>query len=69
APATDPGWTALLTRSRGVIVERGGVLSHCAIVAREMGLPAINLPRATQYFKNGDRVWIDGHHGSVKYDN
>lgn len=69
APATDPGWTALLTRSRGVIVERGGVLSHCAIVAREMGLPAINLPRATQFFKNGDRVWIDGHHGSVKYDN
>ncbi|GAB4013393.1 MAG: hypothetical protein Fur0010_10240 [Bdellovibrio sp.] len=69
APATDPGWTALLTRSRGVIVERGGVLSHCAIVAREMGLPAVNIPRATQILKNGDRVLIDGHHGRVKNDN
>ena len=48
APATDPGWTALFTRSKGIIVERGGVLSHCAILARELGLPSINLPRATE---------------------
>lgn len=66
APATDPGWTALFTRSRGVIVERGGVLSHCAILARELGLPGINLPRATQVLKNGDRIWLDGHNGGVK---
>lgn len=69
APATDPGWTALFTRSRGVIVERGGVLSHCAILARELGLPGINLPRATQVLKNGDQIWLDGHHGGVKNDN
>jgi phosphohistidine swiveling domain-containing protein len=69
APATDPGWTALFTRSRGVIVERGGVLSHCAILARELGLPSINLPRATQILKNGDRIWLDGHNGGVKNDN
>ncbi|MCF8060637.1 MAG: hypothetical protein K9K67_15145 [Bacteriovoracaceae bacterium] len=69
APATDPGWTSLLTRSRGVIVERGGVLSHCAIVAREMGLPAIKLPRATTLLKENDFILIDGHHGSVKNDN
>jgi len=68
APATDPGWTALFTRSRGVIVERGGVLSHCAILARELGLPSINLPRATQILKNGDRIWLDGHNGGVKND-
>ncbi|MFP5458212.1 MAG: PEP/pyruvate-binding domain-containing protein [Bacteriovoracia bacterium] len=67
AAATDPGWTGLLTRVRGVVVERGGVLSHCAIVAREMGLPAINLPRATRIFKDGDVIWIDGHHGSVRH--
>lgn len=68
APATDPGWTALFTRSRGIIVERGGVLSHCAILARELGLPSINLPRATQILKNGDRIWLDGHNGGVKND-
>lgn len=69
APATDPGWTALFTRSRGVIVERGGVLSHCAILARELGLPGINLPRATQVLKDGDQIWLDGHNGGVKNDN
>jgi phosphohistidine swiveling domain-containing protein len=68
APSTDPGWTALFTRSRGVIVERGGILSHCAILARELGLPSINLPRATQVLKTGDRIWLDGHHGGVKND-
>lgn len=65
APATDPGWTALFTRSKGIIVERGGVLSHCAILARELGLPSINLPHATQVLKNGDRIWLDAHHGGV----
>ncbi len=65
APATDPGWTALFTRSRGIIVERGGVLSHCAILARELGLPSVNLARATQVLKNGDRIWLDGQHGGV----
>lgn len=69
APATDPGWTSLFTRSRGIIVERGGVLSHCAILARELGLPSVNLPHATQMFKNGDRIWLDGHNGGVKNDN
>lgn len=66
APATDPGWTALFTRCRGVIVERGGVLSHCAILARELGLPSINLPRAAQILNDGDRIWLDGQTGSVK---
>ena len=66
APATDPGWTALFTRCSGVIVERGGVLSHCAILARELGLPSINLARATQVLKDGDNIWLDGHTGGVK---
>jgi rifampicin phosphotransferase len=66
--ATDPGWTALFTRAKGVIVERGGVLSHCAILARELGLPSINLPRATEVLKNGDKIWLDGQNGGVKHD-
>ena len=68
APATDPGWTKLLTKVRGVIVERGGVLSHCAIVAREMGLPAINLAHATEILKDGDEIYLDGDRGNISYE-
>ncbi|WP_415061794.1 PEP/pyruvate-binding domain-containing protein [Bdellovibrio sp.] len=68
--ATDPGWTPLFQRARAVIVARGGVLSHCAIVAREMGLPAVGEIRgASQIFKEGERVWVDGNHGSVRRNN
>lgn len=68
ARTTDPGWTPIFTRSRGVIVEHGGVLSHCAILARELGLPSINLPRATQLLKNGDHIWLDGNNGGIRND-
>ncbi len=66
AQATDPGWTPLFHRACGIIVERGGVLSHCAIVAREMGIPAIsNINNCTEILKNGDHVWVNGNNGSV----
>lgn len=63
--ATDPGWTPILTRVKGVVVERGGILSHCAIVAREMSLPAINLGHATHTFKDGDFVFLDADKGTL----
>lgn len=66
AEATDPGWTPLFQKVKGVIVERGGVLSHCAIVAREMGLPAVSqVLGCTQRLKDGDHVWVDGTNGRV----
>ena len=40
---TDPGWTALMGLSKGIIVEHGGILSHASIVARELGIPAVIL--------------------------
>lgn len=65
--ATDPGWTPLFERAKAVVVSRGGVLSHCAIVAREMGLPAVGEIRgASHIFKEGERVWVDGNHGTVR---
>lgn len=68
--ATDPGWTPLFERAKAVIVARGGVLSHCAIVAREMGLPAVGEIRgASHLFKEGERVWVDGNHGTVRRSN
>ncbi len=66
AEATDPGWTVPFQRVKGIVVERGGVLSHCAILAREMGLPAVSrILNCTQTFKDGDYVWIDGSNGRV----
>ena len=52
-PSTDPGWTPLFVNARGLIVERGGVLSHGAIVARDFGIPAVACPDATRLLKTG----------------
>lgn len=69
AVSTDPGWTPLFAKAKGIIVERGGVLSHCAILSREMGLPAIGgILGLEQKFKSGSRVWVDGNHGRVTRD-
>lgn len=66
AEATDPGWTPLFTKVKGIIVEKGGVLSHCAIVAREMKKPAVSgIFQCHKNLKNGQRVWVDGNNGRV----
>ena len=52
-PSTDPGWTPLFVNARGLIVERGGVLSHGAIVARDFGIPAVVCPGATKRIHDG----------------
>ncbi len=67
AERTDPGWTPLFAMIKGVIVEKGSMLSHSAVIAREMGIPAVlNISQATQIFKNGDRVRLDGNTGKVE---
>ncbi|MCX6996964.1 MAG: PEP-utilizing enzyme [Kiritimatiellaeota bacterium] len=40
-PSTDPNWTPLFAKAAGLVIERGGMLSHGAVVAREMGIPAV----------------------------
>jgi phosphohistidine swiveling domain-containing protein len=66
---TDPGWTPLFAKAKAVVVERGGVLSHCAILSREMGLPAISgIFEIEKQLKNGDRIWVDGNHGRIVHD-
>lgn len=67
AEATDPGWTPLFEKAKGIIVARGGILSHCAIVAREMGLPAVGeICGAGSLFKEGEYVWVDGINGTIR---
>jgi phosphohistidine swiveling domain-containing protein len=54
-------------RAGGLITDEGGMLSHAAILAREMGIPCIvGTQRATQVLRDGDRVMIDTKAGSVK---
>jgi len=64
-PSTDPGWTPLFVNAAGLIVERGGVLSHGAIVARDFGIPAVVCENATQLITNGQRIEVNGTHGAI----
>jgi rifampicin phosphotransferase len=67
AERTDPGWVMLFPAAAGLLVERGSLLSHSAIVAREMGIPAIvSIPGVTRWLKDGDLVEIDGASGVVR---
>ena len=67
AEHTDPGWILLYPGAAGLLVERGSLLSHSAIVAREMGIPTvIGLEGATAWLRTGDMVHVDGHFGCVR---
>jgi len=63
---TDPGWTPLFISAAGVAVEMGGILNHCAIVAREYGVPAVvGLEGITRKIKDGQFVRVDGINGTL----
>jgi pyruvate,water dikinase len=67
AERTDPGWIMLFPACSGVLVERGSLLSHSAIVAREMGIPAVvSISGITSWLKTGDLVEMDGASGIVR---
>lgn len=64
---TDPGWAAVFFLVKGIIIERGGMLSHGAIIAREYGIPAvIGVADATKRIANGQHILVDGDSGVVK---
>jgi pyruvate,water dikinase len=64
---TDPGWAMVFPVIGGLIVERGGVLSHGAIVAREFGIPAVlGIENITEILKDNDEVILDGDLGKIK---
>jgi pyruvate,water dikinase len=64
---TDPGWVPLFPSCSGLLVERGSLLSHSAVVARELGLPTIVGINGglMQRLKTGDRIRIDAGKGEV----
>jgi phosphohistidine swiveling domain-containing protein len=63
---TDPGWVSVFPLISGLIVERGGMLSHGAIVSREFGIPAIvGVEHATLKLKDGDLVTLNADKGTI----
>ena len=67
AEHTDPGWITIFPSAIAVLVERGSLLSHAAIVARELGIPGvIALPGLTAWLQDGDWVEVDGSAGTVR---
>jgi pyruvate,water dikinase len=67
ARATDPGWTPLFLIASAAVVERGGMLSHAAIVAREVGIPVVvEVAGATRALVDGEKVRVDGNTGVVE---
>jgi phosphohistidine swiveling domain-containing protein len=64
---TDISWTPLFLRAAAIVTDVGAPLSHSAIVARELGIPAVvGCGNATVYLKTGDYVIIDGGLGVVE---
>ena len=66
-PTTSPPWTPFFAITAGIVTDTGGPLSHCAIVAREYGIPAVvGVTGATARIKDGDHLEIDGDAGVVR---
>ena len=64
---TLPPWTPLFATAAAVVTDIGGVLSHCAIVAREYRIPAVvGTGRATKTFQDGQLLEVDGDAGVVR---
>ncbi len=67
AERTDPGWTLLFPAVAGLLVQRGSLLSHSAIVAREMGIPCVvGVPGLLAALRDGDEVEMDGTTGTIR---
>ena len=65
-PQTSPEWTTAFSVAAGVIADRGGTLSHAAIIGREYGVPTIvNTFVACEKIKTGQRIRMDASKGAV----
>lgn len=64
--SSSPAWTVPLLKAGALIAEVGGILCHTAIIAREIGVPAIvNIENATKILHDGDHVLLNGEVGEV----
>ncbi|MDV2993373.1 MAG: Phosphoenolpyruvate synthase [Chroococcidiopsis sp. SAG 2025] len=66
APAIAPDWLPLLQQAAGIVTEQGGLTSHSAILARELGIPAVvSVARATASIQTGELLELNGDRGEV----
>ncbi len=66
ARMTDPGWVFLMITSAGLIVEKGSLLSHTAIIGRELGIPTIvGVQNAASRIQSGQRIRMDASTGQI----
>jgi pyruvate,water dikinase len=66
AETADPELAKWFPVIVAVVVERGGVLSHLAVLAREAGIPAVVCPDATRLYRAGELVQVDGTAGRIE---
>ena len=66
ATTTDPGWVFLMVAASGLVSEKGSILSHTAIIGRELGIPTVvGVAGVTRRVHDGNVVAIDGRQGTV----
>lgn len=66
-PITTPSWAPVFARIKAAVTDIGGMMSHCAIVCREYGLPAVvGTGYSTKMFKTGQMLYVDGTTGVVR---
>jgi len=66
AEMTDPGWVFLMVSAAGLVVEKGSLLSHTAIIGRELGLPTVvGVEGATELIRNGQLIQVNGQTGEI----
>lgn len=67
AKMTDPGWVFMITMAKGIITEKGSLLSHTAIISRELNVPSIvGVKNITNILKTGDRIKMNGSTGKIE---
>lgn len=66
---TDPGWVFLITLAKGIIAEKGSLLSHTAIISRELNIPSVvGVKNITSILRTGDIVTMNGNTGEIKIE-
>ena len=65
---TAPSWTPLFATAAAIVTDAGGILSHCAVVAREYAIPAVvGTYTATHRLQDGMQIEVDGDNGLVRF--
>jgi rifampicin phosphotransferase len=68
ARQTDPGWALVFPLIAGLVLERGGMLSHGAIVAREFGIPAVvGIKQISSIIQDGMEILVNGENGTIQF--